>query len=134
MATETLVDNLIADGQKLIDQLPQSGFEVTAAFWVHASENYRWYFYIVAPAVDSEGIAKAYEQLQAVIRQMPPPFGIGLLGVRLIGPSNPIARNVLGRYREASHLRGRPFRLRNGYLGMATEEAYFYPLPPGVTP
>jgi hypothetical protein len=34
MNTNTLVGDLIEGGKRIVDQLPQDGFEVTAAFWL----------------------------------------------------------------------------------------------------
>ena len=39
MDTDTLVDNRIEDGQKLVEELPASGFPVTATFWIKATED-----------------------------------------------------------------------------------------------
>src|SRR5437763_10992701 len=95
MDTDALVEDLTDDGRKLVEELPPRGFEVTAAFWLQASEDGKWYFYIVSPVVDAEGLAKAYRRLHPLVRAMPQPFGIDPLEIKLIGPSNPIARDVL---------------------------------------
>src|SRR5467141_2606469 len=99
MDQDTLAENSTDDGRKLVDELPRKGFEVSAAFWIKASENCRWYFYVVSPMVEAEGLAIAYTQLHRLIRGMPQPFGIDPLEVKLIGPSNPIARDVLAIHR-----------------------------------
>jgi hypothetical protein len=65
MDTDTLVENLINDGRKLVEELPQRGFDVAAAFWLKPCEDGKWYFYIVSEAVDAEGLAKAYRQLRS---------------------------------------------------------------------
>jgi len=90
-----LVEKLIDDGRKLVDELAQRGFEVTAAFWLKASEDGKWYFYIVSPVVDVGGLAKAYKLLHPLVRARPQPISIDPLEIKLIGPSNPIARDVL---------------------------------------
>src|SRR5436309_15670036 len=95
MDTDTLVENLIDDGRKLVEELPQRGFEVTAAFWLKASEDGKWYYYIVSPVVEAEGLAKAYRRLHPLVRAMPQPFWIDPLEIKLISPSNPIARDVI---------------------------------------
>jgi len=56
MDTESLVENLIDDGQKLIEEVSQRGFSVTAAFWLKASEDDRWYFYLVSPVAGETGL------------------------------------------------------------------------------
>lgn len=129
MATDTLVKNLIDDGQKLVEELPQRGFDMTAAFWLQASENNKWYFYIVSPVVDTEGLAKAYRQLHPLVRAMPQPFWIDPLEIKLIGPNNPIAQDVLAVLRRAAGPRACPIRWGGKYLGnVSVEEAYLYPV------
>ncbi len=124
MDTNTLVDPMIEDGQKLVEQLP-----VAAAFWLRASENGRWYFYVVSPAVETDGLAKAYGRLQTVIRQMPPSFWIHPLKVKLIEPTDPIARDITA---GATGVRGRPIRWGGMVVGnLSIDEAYLYPLARG---
>jgi hypothetical protein len=124
MDTETLVENLIVDGQKLVEELPLRGFEVAAAFWLKASEDGKWYFYVVSPAVDAEGIAKAYRRLHPLVRALPQPFFIDPLEIKLIGPSNPIARDVM------ANQGARRVRWTGKWLGnISIEEAYLYPVP-----
>jgi hypothetical protein len=130
MVTDTLVSNLVGDGQRLVDELPRSGFAVAAAFWLKASEDCKWYFYIVSPSVDSDGLAKAYRRLHPLVRNLSAPVEIDPLEIKLIGPSNPIARDVvavLGRFTGTSRL---PILWGGKELGnVSIEEAYLYPLP-----
>ena len=95
MDTDTLVENLIDDGQKLVAELPQHGLEVVAAFWLKPSVDGKWYFYVVSPVVDAEGLIKAYRRLHPLVRARPQPSWIDPLKIKLIGPSNPIARGML---------------------------------------
>ncbi|MBI1903152.1 MAG: hypothetical protein HYS13_18785 [Planctomycetia bacterium] len=130
MDTDTLVDNLIADGQKLIAELPRRGFAVTAAFWLQASEDGNWYFYIVSPAVDSDGLAKAYRRLHPLVRAMPQPFWIDPLEIRLVGPSSGIAQDVLAIHSATRVTWGSAIRWsgkKSGNVGV--ESVYLYPLP-----
>jgi len=134
MDTVTLVNKYIDDGERLIKQLPQEGFEVTAAFWLKASEDDEWDFYLVSPVVEAEGLAQAYRQLHPLIRRMPQPFWLDPLEVKLIGPADPIAQDVLGVQSRAGGPPGYPIRWGGKKLGnVSIEEAYFYPLP-GVVP
>ncbi|HEX4142161.1 MAG TPA: hypothetical protein VHY91_01315 [Pirellulales bacterium] len=130
MDTDTLVENLVGDGQRLVDELLRGGFAVAAAFWLKASEDCKWNFYIVSPIVDSEGLTKAYRQLHPLVRRMPEPFRIDPLEIKLIGPINPIARDVaaiLGRFSGTSQS---PILWGGKQLGsMSIEDAYLYPLP-----
>jgi hypothetical protein len=129
MDTDTLVENLIDDGRKLVDELPQRGFDVTAAFWLKPSEDGKWYFYIVSPMVDAEGILKAYGLLHPPVRAMPQPFSIDPLKIKLIGPTNPIARDVLTILGRVSGPHASPIPWGGIELGsMSIEGAYLYPV------
>lgn len=130
MDTTSLVSELTDDGKRIAEHLPQVGFEVTAAFWLKKAEDGQWYFYIVSPLAESERLNDAYSRLFTLIRRMPEPHWIDPLEVRLIGPSNPIAADVLaihnripGASKLATHWGGK--KLGN----VSVEGAYLYPLP-----
>ena len=131
MDTETLVDHQIKDGQRLVDELQQRGlFEVTAAFWLKASDDGNWFFYIVSPIVDSEGITKAYRRLHPLVRAMPDPFWIDPLEIKLIGPSNVIAGDVMDIHGRSGGARVCPIWWGGKQLGnVSIEGAYLYPIP-----
>ena len=130
MDTDTLVENRIDYGQKLVEELPQRGFEVMAAFWLQPSENGKWYFYIVSPVVDAEGLIQAYRRLHPAIYAMPQPFWIDPLEIKLIGPSNAIARDVMAIHGRGSGPLACPIRWGGKRLGnVSIEGAYLYPVP-----
>jgi hypothetical protein len=130
MDTDTLVENRIADGQKLVEELPQRGFEVTAAFWLKSSEKGKWYFYIASPVVEADGPARAYSHLHSLIRAMPQPFWIDPLEVRLLGANHPIARDVIAIHAGLPGPRLFPIRWGGKQLGgISIDGAYLYPLP-----
>lgn len=129
MDTEPLVAETLADGQKLVERLTQEGFEITVAFWVMPSELGKWHFYIVTPLVESEGIFQANLQLVLAMRRIPP-GSIGPLMVRLIGPSNPMARDALAVLQGPYGLRVPPPLWLGRQLGdLIIEGAYIYPIP-----
>lgn len=129
MDTDTLVRELIDAGQKLAEELPQRGFDVSAAFWIKASENEKWYFYIVSPMVDSKGLAQAYRMLHPLVRGLPQSFWINPLEIRLIGPSNPIAKDVLDIHKGTAGPPVSPIRWSGRRLGdVSIETAYIYPM------
>jgi hypothetical protein len=129
MDTNTLVTELIEDGERTVHQLTEGGFEVTAAFWLKAAEDGQWYFYIVSPVAESERLNDAYRRLGTLILRRPPPHWIDPLEVRLIGPSNPIARDVLGIHQRAPGSQKLATHWGGRQLGnVRVEEAYLYPL------
>jgi hypothetical protein len=128
--TNILVNNLIEEGGRIVDQLPQNGFEVTAAFWLKAAADGEWYFYIVSPVAELERLSGAYGRLHTLIRRLPLPLWIDPLEVKLIGPSHPIAKDVLAILNGAPGPRERPIRWDGQQLGnVRVEGAYLYPLP-----
>jgi hypothetical protein len=128
MDTTALVGIFFADGQKLVDQLPREGFEVTTAFWMKKAENGEWYFYIVSPNVDSERHLRDYGRLHTIIRAMPEPFSINPFEVKLIEPADPIAQDVLRIQQRSPRARVLPGSLGVKRLGNASiEGAYLYP-------
>jgi hypothetical protein len=123
MDTNTLVKDLIEDGSRIVEQLPQDGFETTAAFWLKAAEDGEWYFYIVSPVAENERLNDAYGRLYTLIRRMPEPHWIDPLEVKLIGPTDPIHNRATGQPISPIRWGGEP-------LGnVRVEGAYLYPLP-----
>lgn len=130
MDTNTLVNELVEDGKKIVEQLPRDGFEVTAAFWLKAAEDGEWYFYIASPVAEAERLSDAYRKLYSIIRRMPEPHWIDPLEVKLIGSSNPIAKDVLDIHKRFGGLNVCPIRWGGKELGnVRVEEALVYPLP-----
>jgi hypothetical protein len=128
--TSALVDTLIEDGRKIVEHLPRGGFEVSAAFWLKPAEDGQWYFYVVSPVAESKPMNVAYAQLHTLIRQMPQPRWIDPLEVKLIGPSHPIARDILTIYNRAAGHPASPIRSAGQQLGnVSVDGTYLYPLP-----
>ena len=126
MDTNTLVESLIEDGRMLVAELPTHGFEVAGAVWLQASRDGQWYFYIVSPMADAQGLNKAYRALLLTIRAMSQRFSIDPLTIRLIGPSHPIAHDVLAVPDSGSRIL--PLRWAGTQLGnVSIEGAYLYP-------
>jgi hypothetical protein len=121
----TLVDRRIDDGQRLIQQLVQDGFPVTAAFWLRASEESWWHLYIASKVVDDAGPAKAYRTVQTSLQKLVGTT-MSLDDVKVIGASKPITRDVM---KIAKRYSGRvPLRFGGAQLGnVSVEEALIYP-------
>ncbi|HEV3021817.1 MAG TPA: hypothetical protein VGX76_05100, partial [Pirellulales bacterium] len=122
-------------GQKLFEALLQHGFDVTTVFWLKAIDH-KWRFHIVSPIVDAEGTMQAYKRLHPIIWGMPQPFSIDPLSIKLIGPTNPIARDVIAAHGLLRVPPTQAIRWPGIQLGqVAIDGAYLYPLPaPTPTP
>jgi hypothetical protein len=129
MDQHTLVRERIDDGKRVADGLPGHGFEVAAALWIQAVDDEEWRFYIISPDVEKDGLTAAYGKLHTAIRKMQPTW-IDPLEVRLLGPSDPIAQDVLAVYRRLPPPRAAGTWWSGKHLGgMSIEGAYLYPLP-----
>jgi hypothetical protein len=122
-----LVDERLGDGWRLVERLVRDGFGVTAAGWLKDCEDGRWYLYIASPFRDQEGGGKAYRHVQSIIRQMPRPFAIGPLDVKLPGTKSPLAQEL------AALEQGLSVKELTRYRGpdlekLAAEDAYLYPV------
>ena len=130
MAQATLVSHQIDDGQKLVTQLAQDHFDVTAAGWVKTSEEGKWSLYIASKEVDDKGPAAAYRAVRTAIQHLPD-LWVDPFDVKLIGPTDPIAVDLVKVQR--GHRSRIPARFRGPFLGgVSVDEAFIYPaLPPG---
>jgi hypothetical protein len=123
--TDTLVENRIDDGRKLIELLALKGIDFTAAAWVMTGEQCVWYLYIITEEIDKKGPTAAYREVYGVHRTMAG-VSISASEIKLIGRSNPIARDILTL--RGGSMAGMPVRLRGCLLGgMVVEEVYIYP-------
>jgi hypothetical protein len=121
-----LVEQQIADGQRLIERLVQEGFPVAAACWVKESDGGPWYLYLASPIVDTRGTWEAYRRILRLIRQMPQPFWIGSLETKAIKTTDRVGKYVLDLYK--SHGHRRPIRFSGSLLGnVAVDGVYIYP-------
>jgi hypothetical protein len=128
MDTNTLVSEMIDDGKRILEQLAQGGFEVTAALWLKKAKNSQWYFYIASPLAD-DGAAVGYGRLNPLVQQVPD-LWIDPIEIRLIGATDPITQEVLAIHSRAPGPKPAPIRWRGNRLGkLDVEAAYLYPLP-----
>jgi hypothetical protein len=122
---------MIEEGKRVVERLSQDGFEVTAALWLKDAERGRWYFYVVSPAYEADGPGLAYQRLYATLLRLGLQW-LDPLEVRLIGPTNPIARDVLAFQQRAANLGVSPSKWSGTQLGnVSVDGAYLYP-PPAV--
>lgn len=130
MDTDALVEEALDEGQKFTEALLQRGFDVTAAFWLKAADNDKWYYYVVSPVVDAQGTTEAYRRLHPLVHAMPRVLWIDPLKIRLIGAKDPIASDVLAAIRRLPGPRSSPIRWGGRMLGnISIDGAYLYPLP-----
>ena len=124
MDTELLVGERIDAGEKFIETLASTGFDVTAACWLKTVEEDRWFFYISSNFVDDRGLAAAYREASRISEGDPVAWAL-MTDVVFVGTNSPITREVLelrGRYPARIPTRARPPMIGN----IAVEEIYIY--------
>lgn len=134
-----LVDQQIEAGTRLIEALAHVSFDVTAAFWIKASEEGRWFLYIATKTLDEIGVAEAYrrviERRRGLEQEWERTHGqrwFDTLDVKLISPTNPTARDVLDLQARYPDLM--PIRYQGPRLGrVSLDDSYIYAPLFGVT-
>jgi hypothetical protein len=123
--TEVLVENRIVDGQKLIRELVQSGFDVTVAFWVRLGDSEVWILYISSKSVSPERLGEAYGPLYTCLSRIPD-ASMGLSEIHVIPVSDFTAKAAIA-LRDRNQKR-EPARYEGKRLGnLDIEEAWIYP-------
>ena len=58
-------------GQRLIEELDKTDFDVRTAFWAYRLESEEWQLIIASPLVDKCGAGAAYDRIQPILREIP---------------------------------------------------------------
>jgi hypothetical protein len=130
MGQTTLVERHLEDAKKLLARLGQEHFDVTAAAWIKPDDESKWYLYIVSRAVDAAGASNAaYLALGQVVRSMPD-LWIESDDIKLIGASEPMARDLVALKLQPRYTARIPERIPWPRLGgRFIQEVLWYPPP-----
>src|SRR5205823_5166159 len=85
--TALVTRNWVADGRKLLEQLAQRGFDVTAAGWIKVNEDGDWRLYIVSPIVEDKGQIEAYRIIDEVLQTWSDPW-LSLFDIKVVRPNS----------------------------------------------
>ncbi|SKB15406.1 conserved hypothetical protein [Planktothrix sp. PCC 11201] len=126
MATATLVNQEIEEGQRLIDALNTAGVSIHSALWLYATEPETWHLMFALPLYDDEGPLKTYEQILSVFREVKPELKIDWTAIVAVSPNDEL---IQGLSQDQQHwnidLSGR--RMTNSIVNrMLVEDAYIY--------
>ncbi len=104
---------------------------MTAACWLKEEADEPWYLYIVTPLVRKGGSTRAaYRQLDRALGELPDAFGIGPLAIKVVGPTEPLARDLLQLYQRTPALRAYPSHWGKHILGpVSFVDTFLYPPP-----
>lgn len=130
MDQELLVELQLEAGQKLIAQLVQDGFPVTAACWAQTDDDGQWFLYIATPRVAGGRTAQAYRQVRTALDSLSV-ASLRPFDVKVIGEDDPFAqglRVILTAVAKRNPRIRTPFRWGGEVFGVSTsEDLYVYP-------
>jgi hypothetical protein len=110
MDQDTMVNEQIESGRRLIEKLTQEGFEVRVAFWTRLANEEEWYLYLASPFVDEHGPRHSYRHVFDVMEQMPD-LWIDSMEIRVIGINDSLTEGALAVTRPM--VAGSKFAVRN---------------------
>lgn len=101
MDTETLVEQRIDDGRRLIKELERGGFDVKVALWAKTGEEGKWRLYLASKAVEATGLASAYQAVYEALDRIQ----VALLSssdIRVIAADAPVAQDAVDARRQSA--------------------------------
>jgi hypothetical protein len=125
MDKTVLVDKTIKEGEKLIEVLDNTQFDVRAAMWFYSTENDEWRFIVASPFVDLNGPKKTYEFIQKELKNLPEDFGIPLKSITVLSPQNELIRLIRIAIRTNKGISGIRFT-KNVINSVFVEDVYIY--------
>jgi len=125
MDTDVLVENKIADGERLIGDLIREQFGVDVAFWVRTSAEGLWQLWIASPAVDPGDLGEALRRVYAALAKIPD-GSVSPSEITLLTDTDPIARAAVALRDRYPSRDPKPYHAQR--LGrLAIEELWIYP-------
>jgi hypothetical protein len=118
-------------GEQLLRHLQGAGFPVTAAAWIKEPDVRDWYLFIASPKVEDLGPLEAYSIVGEAYRQLPASPWFDPFRIRLIGATNPVAKDLAAFESKYASSAASPLRFYGPRLGdLSVEGAYIYSLSP----
>jgi len=125
---ESLSNEMISAGSELTRRLDESGFLVSAAFWLYESESNAWRFIIGSPELRTQGLKAAYKKVQAVVAAIPEEQStIPLKDISVLDSNDPFISLMRVAVKTGGGISGIRFT-RNMINGVLIEDAYIYRL------
>jgi len=117
---------MIDGGRRFVERFAADGNVVRAAFWTKTEYDSIWFLYIATDLVDSAGPGGAYIAVQESYRR-DRNFSILSEEIKVISPSNPVAKDVLAILTKYPNAGPHDTRSGRAILGsMAIEGLYIY--------
>jgi hypothetical protein len=127
MERSVLTELQVDGGKQLLARLVEEGVPVTGAVWLKEAESGRWYLYIVTPLVPEGGATRAaYGRVNAVIDNMPQPFWVNWMEVKVVEPGSSVGKVLQELYKRNPG--PAPIRYSGASFGdLPIEGAFVYP-------
>ena len=125
MVAQLLVEPMIEDGERLLRDLDETGFPITAAFWLYNPEPELWRLAIATPIVKEFGPREAYSRIQEVLSRTT--HATKLWDISALSPTNEVLRSIKKQIKPGPAAEGaRAYHLTEGLRYF--NEAYIYRL------
>lgn len=126
MATATLVNQEIEEGQRLIDDLKVKGVSVHSALWLYATEPETWHLTLALPLYDDQGPLKTYENILSVFREVEPELKIDWTAIVAVSPNDELIQG-LSQDQQHWNINLSGTRMTNSIVNrILIEDAYIY--------
>ena len=126
MATATLLNYELEEGQRLIDALNLAGLSTESALWIYSSDSESWHLMLTSEICDREGALKAYKEILIVFRDVQPELKIDWTSLIAVSPKHELIEDLGQSQLQWHHnLSGR--RLTDNMVkGMRVDDSYIY--------
>ncbi len=127
MLKTKLVKESVEDGERLVAMLEEQSFPITAALWFYFQEEMLWRFFLVSPAVESEGPLRTYMRIMEALDRLRGYVRLSVSDISVISPNwaqFQDLRRQIEDMRRMGHIRSSG---QSGCLpGVDFEDAYVY--------
>ncbi len=128
VVTQTLSEDMIEAGGRLIDHLDRGNFPVHAALWLYYLEAELWRLVIASPGIKSHGPRKTYMRVQAILSQIPEgETRVGIQNISVVDADDLFISILRSAIKTGQGISGIRFS-RNTIDGIFVEDAYIYRL------
>ena len=126
MATATLLNYELEEGQRLIDALNLVGLSTDSALWIYSSDSESWHLMLTSEICDREGTLKAYKEALTVFRDVQPELKIDWTSLIAVSPKHELIEDLRqSQLQWHRNLSGR--RLTDNMVkGMRVDDSYIY--------
>lgn len=92
MGKEILVEEYIAEGIELINELEKANIQVQAALWFYFIESEEWRLIVATPLYDEQGQILTYRRIFDLIKKLNLKVSFPLSRITVVSPNDPLIR------------------------------------------